>query len=207
LEIDMSDGTPMPETACARPTRKYPDGRTGTRAGYDAHKAAGETACRPCVDAFSAKLAEWKRALSPDKQAERQRQAAESARRWRDRQRAAGQANAAEGRYRDRLRALGMENVARDRFIASSREIIRAAKDKPCSDCGIAYPYYVMQFDHLDAASKEFNIGVMGPTVGRDRLLDEIAKCEVVCANCHAERTHQRHTESARQRQRAREAS
>ncbi|OZE35613.1 hypothetical protein CH259_16425 [Rhodococcus sp. 05-2254-4] len=52
------------------------------------------------------------------------------------------------------------------------------------------YPYYVMQFDHL--GDKHFNIGQMGPTSGRARLVAEIAKCEVVCANCHAERTFRR---------------
>lgn len=72
----------------------------------------------------------------------------------------------------------------------ASRQIIRDAKDKPCTDCGVSYPYYVMQFDHLDPAEKLFNIGHIGPTTGRKRLLAEIAKCDVVCANCHCVRTH-----------------
>ena len=33
---------------CARPTRKFPDGRTGTRAGYNAHIAAKDSACDDC---------------------------------------------------------------------------------------------------------------------------------------------------------------
>lgn len=37
---------------CEKPTRKYPEGRTGTTAGYDAHrKEAKETACQACSDA------------------------------------------------------------------------------------------------------------------------------------------------------------
>jgi len=65
------------------------------------------------------------------------------------------------------------------------RKIIHEAKDVPCADCGIRYPYYVMQFDHL--GDKEFTIGRYPKTYSAKRLLKEIAKCEVVCANCHAE--------------------
>ena len=66
--------------------------------------------------------------------------------------------------------------------------IIRTAKDKPCADCGQRYPYYVMDFDH-GASEKCFNIGATGHTRNRPALHAEIAKCEVVCANCHRERT------------------
>lgn len=88
--------------------------------------------------------------------------------------------------------------------MVTNREIIRAAKEVPCADCGIEYPYYVMQFDHL--GEKKFNIGQTGPSCAREKLLAEIAKCEVVCANCHSERSYQRHP-ARRQKQQAREAS
>lgn len=73
------------------------------------------------------------------------------------------------------------------------REIIREAKSKPCTDCKIPYPYYVMQFDHV-GVEKNFTIGVKATkwAVSEETLLAEIALCEVVCANCHAERTHHR---------------
>lgn len=71
------------------------------------------------------------------------------------------------------------------------RIILRDAKAKPCADCGVQYPFYVMQFDHL--GDKEFTVASFPNTTGSpSRLLREIAKCEVVCANCHAERTYQR---------------
>lgn len=62
-------------------------------------------------------------------------------------------------------------------------------EDKPCTDCGISYPYYVMHWDHL--RDKEFTIGT-AIRLGYQRILKEIEKCELVCGNCHAERTHQR---------------
>ena len=50
-----------------------------------------------------------------------------------------------------------------------------------------------MDFDHLEGEEKVLNVAAM---VGRgwalQRILDEIAKCEVVCSNCHRERTYKR---------------
>jgi hypothetical protein len=58
----------------------------------------------------------------------------------------------------------------------------------PCTDCGLNFPPCVMHYDHTDPATKEFHISKM---VGGNtkKLLAEIAKCELVCANCHAIRT------------------
>jgi 5-methylcytosine-specific restriction endonuclease McrA len=67
---------------------------------------------------------------------------------------------------------------------------IQEKKDRPCSDCGIKYPYYVMQFDHLN--DKKYPISKLVNSNNMKKLELELAKCEVVCANCHAERTHQR---------------
>jgi 5-methylcytosine-specific restriction endonuclease McrA len=70
------------------------------------------------------------------------------------------------------------------------REYVRQRKNQGCTDCHKKYPYYVMQFDHLN--DKEYNIGTLVNLNNRGKLEAELAKCEVVCANCHAERTHQR---------------
>ena len=60
----------------------------------------------------------------------------------------------------------------------------------PCADCGRVYPPYVMEWDHLPGTEKTL---VMSDTRrsahARERILAEIAKCELVCANCHRERT------------------
>ena len=64
--------------------------------------------------------------------------------------------------------------------------------ETPCADCGVSYPPYVMQFDHL-GEDKDRDIATLTRSpVSLARLMAEIAKCEVVCANCHAERTHKR---------------
>lgn len=70
------------------------------------------------------------------------------------------------------------------------RNYVRQQKDKPCIDCGKRYPYYVMQFDHL--RDKEYHISKLVNANNVKKLEAELAKCELVCANCHAERTYRR---------------
>jgi transposase len=60
-----------------------------------------------------------------------------------------------------------------------------------CTDCKEDYPYYVLEFDHL--GDKDFNIGsFQHHTVDMEKVKAEIAKCEVVCSNCHKIRTYNR---------------
>lgn len=74
------------------------------------------------------------------------------------------------------------------RFRKRNAEILREAKSKPCADCGRSFPYYVMDLDHR-RGTKTRNCSLMLNT-GARKLRAEIAKCDVVCANCHRERTH-----------------
>lgn len=71
------------------------------------------------------------------------------------------------------------------------RKLLSEKKNVPCADCGMAYPSYVMQFDHV-SGNKKFTIGSSAGRVSVKTMLSEISKCEVVCSNCHAERTHKR---------------
>ena len=75
------------------------------------------------------------------------------------------------------------------RAVLVIRHEIKMAKDRPCADCGIKYPYYVMDFDH--GHDKSFTIAEWRTArKGRIQVLAEIAKCDVLCANCHRERTY-----------------
>ena len=80
-------------------------------------------------------------------------------------------------------------------FRQSQREIVIRAKSKSCADCGIQYNHWIMQFDHRDPSLKSFTIGSEGLyRKGKRTLINEIAKCDVVCANCHADRTYRSRT-------------
>jgi hypothetical protein len=46
-----------------------------------------------------------------------------------------------------------------------------------------------MQWDHLPGALKLGSISTDFRGSSRQKILDEIAKCELVCANCHTIRT------------------
>jgi len=84
--------------------------------------------------------------------------------------------------------------AARDRVMAKKTEWYRALKESsPCTDCGNFYPYYVMQYDHIGDDKVRGVADLAGGGYPREMVLAEIAKCELVCANCHAIRTHQRH--------------
>jgi len=65
-------------------------------------------------------------------------------------------------------------------------------KTTPCKDCGRQYNPWQMQFDHRNPEEKLFGIASF-KNVSLEVLNLEIAKCDVVCANCHADRTHNRH--------------
>lgn len=72
-----------------------------------------------------------------------------------------------------------------------ARQHAQLAKNVPCQDCGKTYPYWVMDFDHR--SDKRFTINKYvksGPSLSTLQL--EIDKCDVVCSNCHRERTYAR---------------
>jgi hypothetical protein len=68
---------------------------------------------------------------------------------------------------------------------------IHDLKRKPCLDCGNNYPPCVMDFDHRDPSTKVNTISTMVKTyVPWPKILEEIDKCDLVCACCHRVRTH-----------------
>jgi hypothetical protein len=56
----------------------------------------------------------------------------------------------------------------------------------PCVDCGGSFHPAAMQWDHI-GTDKRINISdAVHKGWSRARILTEIAKCELVCSNCHA---------------------
>lgn len=72
----------------------------------------------------------------------------------------------------------------------TNRKKLDEIKKAPCSDCNESFLACQMDFDHVHG-DKVSSISQMlrGPLA---KLLLEIEKCELVCANCHATRTHSR---------------
>jgi hypothetical protein len=83
------------------------------------------------------------------------------------------------------------DSTQRDREL---REWHRSLKTGPCADCGQTFHPVCMQWDHLPGYEKIKPVGRMG---SKQRILEEIKKCELVCANCHALRTYYRNKDKA----------
>jgi hypothetical protein len=75
----------------------------------------------------------------------------------------------------------------RQREFAAWARSLKAGR--PCADCGGHYPPEALQWDHLPGAQKTANVSDLVRRGSRARVLEEIEKCELVCANCHAART------------------
>jgi hypothetical protein len=59
-------------------------------------------------------------------------------------------------------------------------------KGLSCLRCSESHPA-TLQFHHRDPQEKEFSIGMCRHgKYSKERILAEIAKCDVICANCHA---------------------
>lgn len=64
-------------------------------------------------------------------------------------------------------------------------------KQEPCGDCGEKYHTACMDFDHIDASVKTYNISKMlHDQMALEKIMIEISQCDLVCANCHSTRTH-----------------
>lgn len=81
-------------------------------------------------------------------------------------------------------------NEYRNEWVRNRKRFFMEAKNVPCMDCGLVNPI-VMEFDHRPDEVKSFTIAANWQ-FSMDRLLKEIAKCDIVCANCHRLRTHNR---------------
>jgi len=100
------------------------------------------------------------------------------ARRWAERR--------ANGQVLRTQRSLSMK-----RRSAVKRDLLLTLRDRPCHDCKLTFPPYVMQFDHRDGAEKYFNVA-QSWCRSTDAILKEAAKCDIVCRNCHRDRTFRR---------------
>ncbi len=66
------------------------------------------------------------------------------------------------------------------------RAILRRYKVlKGCADCGYNAHHAALEFDHLPGYAKKCNIITLLDS-GRKAMKAELAKCEVVCSNCHS---------------------
>ena len=98
-----------------------------------------------------------------------------------------GQAATIKGKMYRRHRCTDCKNKLQTRRIQKGRCWLEDyKKERACDRCKYS-DHRALTFHHLDPNVKEFNIADMA-RLGRSReaIEREIAKCTLICANCHA---------------------
>lgn len=91
-------------------------------------------------------------------------------------------------------------HIQRVRIVDERRRIAASAlleeiKSHPCADCHVQYEPQAMDFDHV-RGTKDFSLGEAAwRGYSLERIKAEVAKCDLVCANCHRVRTRRRREE------------
>ena len=80
-------------------------------------------------------------------------------------------------------------------LLLSHKEVVRNEKLRrgACMDCGLVIDertIVCIDFDHRDPAEKSFTISQQMGRGHISNIVEEMAKCDAVCRNCHAIRTH-----------------
>jgi hypothetical protein len=86
--------------------------------------------------------------------------------------------------YIRRARAMDKRTRAENRL-----RLHALLEEAACLDCGTR-DFAVLEFDHRDPATKAADVSTLVRTARPwSRVVSEITKCDVVCANCHRRRT------------------
>lgn len=86
--------------------------------------------------------------------------------------------------YKKNLANYKYRDASRRRFIRNV--VLEIKKSSSCERCGFSN-YLALQFHHKDPSNKRFSISNAARDCGEiNKVLEEINKCEVLCANCHA---------------------
>ena len=79
--------------------------------------------------------------------------------------------------------------------------MLERVKRRPCDDCGGRFLSCAMDFDHRNPAHKRYTLSRVVGRAGNERIMAEVTKCDIVCANCHRDRTHRRGEASSSERE------
>lgn len=82
------------------------------------------------------------------------------------------------------------------KYIRSKVAFLKCVREQSCTDCGLEFPWYIMEFDHARGLIGKYGnrnrrqMSQVAANLSWSRLFKEIDKCDVVCANCHKARTY-----------------
>ena len=92
-----------------------------------------------------------------------------------------------------RLRMNKGRAISRRKLSEFRQSILRKYKLlKGCASCGYKKHFNVLDFAHINKATKINSISVMvKDSISFKRIKDEVRKCKVLCANCHRLETYE----------------
>lgn len=82
---------------------------------------------------------------------------------------------------KNRAQAINKTKQRRQAIVAWMREY---KSQLSCTSCPESHPA-CLDFHHLDPSTKDFSIGVSARGMSLTKIKEEIAKCVVLCSNCH----------------------
>lgn len=85
--------------------------------------------------------------------------------------------------------------TTRSRTLAK-RKIWDIKEKSGCVDCKENYPHYMLDFDHLPEFEKIDSPTQMIHKYSWEKAVEEMSKCDIVCANCHKIRTWNRYLDN-----------
>lgn len=91
--------------------------------------------------------------------------------------------------YRRTSNGYAINKAVSDARYQKAKALLEKLKSGPCVDCGGTFIPRAMHFDHRDPTTKKYGISALASSNRVKAILEEVAKCDLVCANCHAYRT------------------
>jgi hypothetical protein len=85
---------------------------------------------------------------------------------------------------KEREKRIAAEEAALLELQTKNTAIVVEARSRPCLDCNLSLPDYVKIFSYRQQQTKYQRISnlISSPT---EKLLIELAKCDLICLNCH----------------------
>jgi hypothetical protein len=109
-------------------------------------------------------------------------------------------AKATAKKYRESAKGRAASRRGRERtkqWALALRKMVTEIKSRPCADCGGTFDPVCMDFDHRPGEVKVAEISHLIARGAIDTIKAEIAKCDIVCANCHRVRTYRKRDHKA----------
>ena len=77
-------------------------------------------------------------------------------------------------------------------IVQNKRYVEKIRRAANCTDCGYNKDWRILQFDHVRGEKVADVCKLLNKSISLEKIKDEIAKCEIVCPNCHWIRTFDR---------------